>query len=314
MSLVWIIGSGEMAIEYSKVLLDIGVDFLTIGRGEESALRYKSVTGIDIVKGGLSNFLKTNTEIPRFVIVAVSIESLSEICNMLIDLGVENILLEKPGVGEICEIENLYAKSKISCSKIFIAYNRRFYTAVQSAKKLIELDGGVLSFHFEFTEWSHQIRNLKKHKIELENWFLGNSTHVIDTAFFLCGRPTEMTCYYKGGNDWHPKPTIFSGAGISENGALFSYEANWESPGRWNIDIMTDKHRYILKPMEKLQIQNIGSINVSMVENIDYTIDEKFKPGLYNQTLSFLNSDFSIFCTLEEQYNNFKAYKKMSGY
>jgi hypothetical protein len=182
------------------------------------------------------------------------------------------------------------------------------------AKKRIEEDGGVTSFHFEFTEWSHQIRNLNKHKTELENWFLGNSTHVVDTAFYLCGKPKEISCYHSGGNDWHPNSTIFAGAGVTETAALFSYEANWESAGRWSIDIMTKKHRFVFKPMEKLQIQQIGSVAVSFIEGIDYSYDEKFKPGLYLQTQAFLENQYENFCSLNEQVENMIVYKKMSGY
>jgi len=314
MAPVWLLGSGDMAVEYSRVLSEIGIDFITIGRSKKSGFQYSQRTGFKTYTGGLPKFLKTKPVLPKFAIIAVSIESLSSVCETLIELGVENILLEKPGVGEINEIDSLIRKSRLSKSNILLAYNRRFYSSVKYAKNQIVRDGGVLSFRFEFTEWSHQIRNLNKNRVELENWFLGNSTHVIDTAFFLCGLPKEIKCYHKGGNDWHPKPTIFSGAGICENGALFSYDANWDAPGRWNIEVLTKSRRYIFRPLEKLQIQEIGSVDSVFTKEIDYSIDEKFKPGLYDQVLTFLRSDFKNFCTIEDQYNFFHFYKQISGY
>ena len=36
---------------------------------------------------------------------------------------------------------------------------------------------------------------------------------------------------------------LVAGAGVTENGALFSYHANWEAPGRWSVEIMTKKRR-----------------------------------------------------------------------
>ena len=126
-------------------------------------------------------------------------------------------------------------------AKVFIAYNRRFYRAVSEAKRLIEGDGGVTSFNFEFTEWSHEIERLSKAPGVKEKWFLGNSTHVVDLAFFLGGKPSEISCYTQGGTDWHPTASLFSGAGVSEHGALFSYNANWESAGRWGVEVLTKK-------------------------------------------------------------------------
>ena len=57
---------------------------------------------------------------------------------------------------------------------------------------------------------------------------------------------------------------------------LFSYQANWNAPGRWGIEILTSQHRLYLRPMEKLQIQNTGSVDISEVE-IDDQLDKEFK-------------------------------------
>jgi predicted dehydrogenase len=314
MTKLWLLGAGPMAIDYAKVLTAQKIDFIAVGRSENGVQAFQDATGHQALPGGLDRFLESKPEIPQQAIIAVSIENLSETCKKVIDYGVTNILLEKPGVGYADEIESLAAHANKRNAKVMLAYNRRFYASVLHAEKLIQQDGDITSFHFEFTEWSHQIRNLKKHKAELENWFLGNSTHVIDTAFFLCGAPKEISCYHTGGTDWHPKSIIFTGAGISETGALFSYEANWEAPGRWNIDVMTTKHRYIFKPMEKLQVQAIGSVAVNFVEDIDYSLDEQFKPGLYLQTKAFLEGDYSRFCTIAQQQHMMTTYRRMSGY
>ncbi|MEE6591687.1 hypothetical protein VWN77_10290, partial [Campylobacter coli] len=38
--------------------------------------------------------------------------------------------------------------------------------------------------------------------------------------------------------------------------------ANWRSPGRWSIEIMTNNYRLIFKPLEKLFIQKKGEISI----------------------------------------------------
>lgn len=311
---VWLIGTGLMSIEYAKVLKALDKPFVVIGRGQASADNFVRETGIQPIVGGLTNFLEHVDYKPEKVIVAVGIESLAEICASLIGFGAEEILLEKPGFAYPDELTDLLRLKKNSATKIFLAYNRRFYASVRKAKEMIEEDGGVSSFTFEFTEWSHVIKNLKKNKAEHQTWFLGNSTHVIDTAFYIAGKPIELSVYVKGTLDWHPSSSIFVGAGVSQGGAFFSYHANWEAPGRWGIELLTKNHRFILKPLEILQIQKNGSINIEKLE-INDELDIKFKPGLLLQTKSFLDNDFNSFCTIDEQkmmVDNF--YLKMANY
>jgi hypothetical protein len=124
----------------------------------------------------------------------------------------------------------------------------------------------------------------------LNAWFIANSTHVIDLAFYLGGRPLDMSSYTKGSLDWYKPASVFAGAGVSDKGALFSYQANWGAPGRWSVEILTLKHRLILRPMEQLYIQKIGSVAIEKVE-IDDILDREYKPGLYLQVKSFLKND-----------------------
>ncbi len=314
MKKLWLVGTGLMGIEYAKILNALDFPFLSIGRGETSAMQFESETGIKPITGGLDNFLLEKPDIADFAIVAVGVEALTESTLQLLNYGVKNILIEKPGVGYPSEIDLIIDLSRKRKSNVLIGYNRRFYSSVIKAQEIILSDGGVTSFNFEFTEWSHLIENLPKTKVELETWFLCNSTHVIDTAFFLGGIPNEIHAFHKGSLLWHPKSSIFCGAGISIKNALFSYQANWAAPGRWVIEICTSKHRLIFKPLEKLKIQKIGSVNIEEVL-IDDKLDIEFKPGLFLQTKYFLDGDFEKFCTVEEQGDLIKkVYKLMSGY
>lgn len=314
--MVWLVGTGLMGIEYAKVLNALGVQYVAIGRGNQSASRFEQVVCHDVIRGGIDEFLSNCPKLPSAVIVAVGIESLSETCVKVIKYGVKNILLEKPGIGWMEEIDHLVEVANENAAKVLLAYNRRFYASVLEAEKIIDADGGISSFSFEFTEWSHMIAPLNKSEVEFQNWFMGNSSHVVDTAFFLGGYPSSMTSFYTGANklDWHTTSSIFAGAGISQSGALFNYQANWNAPGRWAIELLTEKHRLYLKPMEALQIQNIGSVAVNPVEIDDY-LDREFKPGFYREAKAFIECDFSRFCTIQEQKNHIdNYYRKMCGY
>jgi len=314
MSNVWLIGASSMAQDYIKVLKELKRDFIVVGRSEENAKNCAFSMECEVVSGGVEQFLLASPTICSHAIVSVGVEALFQTSKKLLDYGVKNILVEKPGAMYKQEFEILVQLATKKNANVFIAYNRRFYASTLKAKEIIENDGGVTSFNFEFTEWGHVIAPLKKAEGVKEKWFLGNSTHVVDLAFYLGGEPHEMASYTQGSLDWHTSAANFSGAGISKKGALFSYQANWESAGRWSVEVLTKEHRLIFRPMERLQIQKRGSIAQEFDETIDYSLDDNFKPGLYLQTKHFLENNFEEICTLEEQCNMMDTYNKIANY
>lgn len=310
---LWLIGAGSMAKDYDKALKGLGCNFTVIGRGEKSALNFTENTGTKVITGGLESVIAQSSEVPQFAIVATGVDVLASNCKALINAGVKNVLVEKPAGVNIEEITEVYNLSQKYNTKVYVAYNRRFFASVLKAKEIIAEDSGVSSFNFEFTEWAHIIENLKKGEGVLDNWFLANSTHVVDLAFFLGGKPQEISTYTSGSLEWHSRSSNFAGAGISKTGALFSYCANWEAPGRWAVEILTSAHRLYLKPMEKLDIQKKGSIAVEPVK-IDDKLDIEYKPGLYRQVSAFLNSDETHLCSLDEHVENLSIYDNIAGY
>jgi predicted dehydrogenase len=311
---VWIIGSGPMAGEYIKVLKGLDTTFTVIGRSEKSTKIISDEHQCTVIAGGLEKYLKSSPQACTHAIVAVNVDQLASMSYKLLEYGIKNILIEKPAGLTLEEIKNLNEISNEKESNVYIGYNRRFYASVLKAKEIIKLDGGVTSFNFEFTEWGHIIENLNENIHIKEKYFLANSTHVVDLAFYLGGKPSKIATFTAGNLSWHNASSIFSGAGISNLNALFSYQANWESAGRWSVEILTKKHRLILRPIEKLQIQDKGSIIQRFVEDIDYSLDEKYKPGLYLQTVRFLNNRFDDICSIDEQYAVMDTYIKMANY
>lgn len=303
-----LIGAGPMAVEYAKVLKELKTNFLVIGRGEENIKRFTNLSGLPAIGGGVEKFLKSDSFIPTKAIVAVSEENLGKVAMILLNHGVNSILVEKPAgldFDEIKKVRNLALSKK---ANLFVAYNRRFYGSVKKALEIIKKDRGVLSIFFDFTEPDFKIAPLVKGPGVKENWFLQNSTHVIDLAFFLAGsKPNKFYSLTSGSLPWHPKGAIFSGAGITTTGTLFSYHANWKGPGRWGIELVTAKHKLVFRPLEKLQIQNLGSFEIKDV-SIDDNLDIKFKPGLFREVQSFLD-DKQDLCAIEEQVENLKFYQ-----
>jgi predicted dehydrogenase len=287
---VVLLGAGPMAIDYAKVLKNLDVNFTVAGRSREGTEKFQEQTGIAAISNGVAGWKEKGDIKAEYGIIAVNCDVLAATAIELMDAGIRKILLEKPAGLTTQQIHEVCEHAKKLGARIFVAYNRRFYASVTEARKLIEDDGGVQSFNFEFTEWCGAIADKLKHSDTGANWFLANSSHVVDMAFYLGGEPKELHSYTAGGNDWHPTATVFSGAGVTRSGALFSYQANWDAPGRWGVEISTRKHRYIFRPLEKLQILKHNTVSVESVE-MDDQLDLKFKPGLYRQTESFLNEN-----------------------
>ncbi len=308
---IWLIGASQMAVDYAKVLKALNIDFITIGRGIESANNFTKETGNEVIRGGIEKYINSKPIKPDAAIVAVGVEQLKSAAEILLHYGIKKILLEKPGGLTTNEVVELNSIAKNYSADVFIGYNRRFYSSVIKSKEIIREDGGIQSFNFEFTEWSHIIEKMVKAKGVKDSWFISNSSHVIDTAFYIGGKPSRISSYTAGELSWH-KPAIFSGAGVTTTNALFSYTANWQAPGRWGIEFLTKKHRLILRPIEKLQIQELGSISTSFID-IDDKLDQLYKPGLYLQTKAFMDNIYNDLCTLSEQATSLKDYyRKMS--
>ncbi|MDP3731157.1 MAG: Gfo/Idh/MocA family oxidoreductase [bacterium] len=309
---ILLVGTGHMAKAYAQVLKAVKKDFFTVGRGDQSASAFEQATGRPVARGGLKNWLTENTDqVPSTAIVAVDEEQLSPSARLLIQHGVKSILLEKPGGLNRPDLEKTQRIAEKKKARVFVAYNRRFYASTLKAKEIIKKDGGVISFNFDFTERSSLIEKSNKPTLVKKEWLLANSSHVLDLAFFLGGKPKKINSYLAGGLSWHPRASVYAGAGISQSKALFSYHANWASAGRWSVEIMTSKHKLIFRPLEKLHIQKTGSMDIEEVK-INDQLDIKFKPGLYRLVESFLTSQNNL-PSIIEQVKNLKYYNLIDG-
>ena len=310
MNSVLLVGCGYMGQEYCKVLRALQTGICAVGRGVSSAESFCKSTGIEPHTGGLTHFAREREELPDRAIIAVDVEELFETVKLLLNRGVKTILVEKPGAVTYEQIQELDLLTEKCEANVFVAYNRRFYASVRRAQELITEDGGVSSFRFEFTEWGHKHLEVNKSRSKRNTVFLGNSTHVLDLAFYLGGVPENMTCYTAGDCSWCDKPSRYSGAGITKTGACFSYFADWDSAGRWSVEILTPKRKLILCPLEELRSQLCGTVAVEKLE-IDDELDCRFKPGLYLQTEHFLRRDFKALLSLGEHRELCKFYRQI---
>lgn len=308
---VLVVGAGGMAEDYYKVLSAQNASFDFVCRSENSARLFNEKTGFRPTAGGVEQYLELI--VPAFAIVATGVEHLCDAAKILLSKGVKRVLIEKPGALYLDQLEELNTLSKANDAEVFIAYNRRFYSSVSKLRSLVDSDGGIQSLSFDFTEWSDRIEPLSKGEGVKERWVLSNSTHVIDLAFFLAGKPVELATFVSGGMSWHPSGSRFVGSGKTNKEALFSYRSDWDSQGRWGVTVYTKRYSYLLCPLEGLSRIPRNSVASEAVE-LDDQVDVEFKPGLYSQVATFLNGVNDSLCRLDEHLELVPIYEQIAGY
>ncbi len=306
---VFIIGPGSMGREYYKCFKDLNSEIHILGRSKKSFSKFKNVSDISTYTDIKEFNSKQDAKSFDLCVICVSVEALSENAISAMNMGFKKVLVEKPGSLNKNDLMNLHSISKKKQCKIFIAYNRRYYSSVTKAMELIKKDGGALSCFFDFTEWEKTVLESGINDAVIKNWFFANSTHVIDTVFFLIGRPEKIRFFGRRELEWHEGNSLYVGAGISERNVPFSFHSNWNSSGRWNIEIMTKEIKIILCPTEDLKIVRKNSIKIEEFKREKVDID--FKPGLYNQVKDILLDVPKYSCSLDEHIKNWQIYEEL---
>jgi predicted dehydrogenase len=314
--MILIAGAGAIGREYALILKAMGLEFSIVCQSLQTAKKMQDEFMVSTYSGGLANHLQHDQHKQQkyqHCIIALPIEILAENCHIAIESGIANVLVEKPvaldreNIGRLCTAAQNYQ------ANVFVAYNRRFFSSVVKLQKMAQFDGGLSSINFEFTEWVDKIQWQHKSKALVDNWLIANSSHVIDLAFHLAGEPKNLSSYSVSGSQTTSLPFVpksYAGAGITDSGASFSYQANWDGPGRWCIECCSKNYRYVLSPLEKLQIIKRNQVKSEFVD-LDDQYDEKFKPGFYHQVDAFL-TDKKGLMTLEQQYHRFLVYQEIS--
>jgi len=294
---ILLVGAGTIASQYAKALDSMGItDVTVVSNAEEKVNKLCSEFNFKSSSGGFEKNLPNISE-KDLVIIATPIHLLMSCLDSAIDSGQNNILVEKPG--SLYSDQLITATQKYGSKKIRIGYNRLLYPNLHLLKELVKKEGGITSCTFTFTEWVHKI-NFEKYTDDVyKRWGIANPLHVISIVVDLIGMPKEISPYQYGSLPWHPSGSIFVGSGLSQNDIPFSYHADWNSNGRWGIEVMTKENRYKLVPLEELHVSPKGTINSEKIsfqkafpdvkqglaEEITVMLDEKLNKKIDLPTL-----------------------------
>jgi predicted dehydrogenase len=254
-----------MAREYVKALRVLGIGEIDVlSRSEASAQALKQECRLGQAFFGGRDSLPQIARAYDGVIVASPAETLMLYLNDLATIGVRKVLIEKPVALRVEELDMFFANH--GSFPGMVALNRLFFPSIATLHQLLQ-DEPVRSADFSFTEWIHRMDPSQYAPEVLAKWGAANCIHVIATAFDLIGMPRTLSAQ-RGGTveiPWHPAGSIFTGSGVSDTGALFSYSSDWGSAGRWSITARTSRGSYHLEPMESLSFCPKGSVTREVV-------------------------------------------------
>lgn len=287
---VILIGTGLIAQQYAIALNQMKINNVQIvSNSKQKGNKFCKQFGFkNHLFGGYEKNLK-NLDKADLVIVSLPIHLLANTTKKLLKNNFTNLLIEKPG--SLYSSDLLQLSKSITNQNVRIGYNRLLYPSFLKLKSILS-DEEISSCYFDFTEWVHKIIFNKYPSDVYQRWGISNSLHLISMAFELIGMPKKMTTYKSGKLDWHKSGSVFVGSGISKFKIPFTYHANWESAGRWVIEIMTKKGKYRLSPLEKLHFCKLGE---TIWEEIPlYTPFPKSKTGLSEEIASMLSDDKEV--------------------
>lgn len=249
---VTVVGYGNMGRQYVKALQTLRVKRIRVCSCSPGPLEeLRGVAGVETIAGGFER-LEIHPQPGEFGIIATPTLLLVAPAERLASLGFQRLLIEKPVSLWASEIERLAQSLERQGVEAVCAYNRVAYPSFHEVRSRAYKEGGITSCTYTFTEMIKPDWPQRFPPEELARWGVANSLHVIGMAHGLIGLPAKWSGHRSGALSWHPAGSVFVGWGVSDRGIPFSYHADWDSTGRWSVEVHTRTSSYRLCPLESL--------------------------------------------------------------
>lgn len=290
---VTVVGYGFVGKEYVRALRRLSVGRIRVcSRSAEKMEELKGLERVEICPGGYQSL--TTPALPgELAVLGTTTDQLVPAARHLAQLGYKRMLIEKPVALFAKDIEQLAALLDKLGVQSYVAYNRVAYPSVCELNARAQMDGGITSCSYTFTEMIKPDWPQKLIPEELARWGIANSLHVMSLAHHLIGLPIEFSCYRSGWGrqPWHTGAAQCAGAGISEHGIPFSYHSDWGSAGRWSVEVHTPRASYRLCPLEELLVKTAP---LAEWEKVSVPrLDGSLKAGFVEELASVLKTELS---------------------
>lgn len=247
---IGVVGAGAIAREHIKALEDnantevVGI----VSKNHHSAFvlanEFKTLSFSSV------HDMATRSDLDGLVI-AVNIPNTADVikdcCNIT-----HNILVEKPVALDFREATFLeaYVKKQAS-SNIYVAHNRRFYSATNILrKKLFDIQNPRTVFITDQQDPIEAVKVYGENPIVANNYMFANSIHLVDYLRHFCrGNIIDVQIISPFlGNIEH----IINSMIIFDSGDIAYYKCAWCGPGPWSFEVYSGEDYFECRPLEKL--------------------------------------------------------------
>ena len=279
------IGSGYMASEHAKAFSAfeetelVGVCSRTKEKRAAFARKFNIKKEFDTIEQ-LYHHTKAD-----FVIICVPELSLNKVIKSAFKFP-WGILLEKPAGYNFEDALDIYeCYKKLHRNKVFVGMNRRFYQSCLHAKKSLDSSNSESRFvHIRDQESIEGAIEIGQPRLVAENYMYANSIHLIDLFNFFCRGKIKRINHILPWNG--PGTTLVLCCIQYDSGDVAMYEGIWQGPAPWSCSITTKSNRFLMEPIEHLQVQKAGERQKTSMELPD--IDNKFKAGIFEQARNLI--------------------------
>ena len=295
------IGCGKISYFHYDVFKALGIRIVAAAARKNSSSLAKFITTHKEVIPYEDYAMMIRIEKPDAIIVMPRWDQVEKVLYDLLEFDIPK-LVEKPIATSADRIESLIKMYSNTKSNILVGYNRRFYDFIPEIKLLLA-SINISAVEIHIPESSNGISDMNL----LDNLFVQNSSHVIDTFYYLFNSPAiHIERIKKLSSAEKNRPAGYN-AFLSANNIPIHLIANWNSPSNFGIKFHSENLLVEILPLEIATIYNGFEIIEPTNENpirkykpkvkTQYFISDisaKFKPGFFNQAINF--TETSILC------------------
>lgn len=273
---VAIVGAGYMATEHAKAFSRLpgvhlaGITSRTLARAARLADNHPSLQVFDSIE---EMHARTQADL---VVVCVRELDLLGVVGKTFSLPWVH-LVEKPLGHDLQEARIIHRMSLERQSKVYAAFNRRFYSSTRIALNQLEADDSRRLVSILDQEDAVSAHASGQPEAVVENWMFANAIHLIDLFHIFCRGNLETV---RPIQPWRGLSTELVLCELTfDSGDIGLYQAVWNRPGPWSVAVSTRDRRLEMRPVEKVTEQLAGS-RVSRELDLD-PVDGECKPGLF---------------------------------
>ena len=277
------VGAGPIGIAHLKAFRTLNVEVVGLctkgpGTGRELAREH----GFPVYTSSIHELFERT--MADAVVAALPINEMLDAYREMFALPWAS-LTEKPLGIDLAEAHQIASLAHSSQHRGFVGFNRRHYQSTRAALRLVEESSVPRIVSVLDQQDRDQALRVGHPQAVADNFMYANSIHLIDYFSMFCrGQVTEVR---------HIQPwTAIRGCTVEvelsyDSGDVGRYIAVWEQKGPWAVEVACGDLTAVMRPLEKLRVTRDGQ---DVTLEVDYVLDEQFKPGFVTQGMAFLDA------------------------